>query len=64
MDKEKARQFFRVRLWDQNELIDQVLENYDKLDEELRAELSLKRIWTVAQSKKIIPTNRGVTSVS
>lgn len=49
VDKEKARQFFRVRLWDQNTLIDQILENYDKLDEELRAELPLKRIWTVAQ---------------
>lgn len=50
VDKEKARQFFRVRLWDQNALIDQILENYDNLDEDLRAELPLKRIWTVAQT--------------
>lgn len=48
VDKEVARQFFRVRLWDQQALIDQVLANYDKLDEDLRAELPLKRIWTVA----------------
>jgi restriction system protein len=49
VDRENARQFFRVRLWDQNALIDQILEHYDKLDEDLRAELPLKRIWTVAQ---------------
>src|SRR6516225_7886975 len=42
VEKETARQFFRVRLWDQNALIDQILENYDKLDEDLRAELPLK----------------------
>ena len=52
VDKEKARQFFRVRLWDQNALIDQILDNYDKLDEDLRAELPLKRIWTVAQTEE------------
>lgn len=48
--KETGRQFFRVRLWDQKDLIDQILDNYDKLDEEVRADLPLKQIWTVAQS--------------
>jgi restriction system protein len=51
VDKETARQFFRVRLWDQQALIDQILANYDRLDEDLRAELPLKRIWTVAQTE-------------
>ena len=41
-------QFFRVRLWDQNDLIEQLLAHYDQLDDDLRADLSLKRIWTVA----------------
>lgn len=50
VDREMARQFFRVRLWDQQALIDQILDNYDKLDEDLHTELPLKRIWTVAQS--------------
>lgn len=49
IDKEEATQFFRVRLWDQGELINQVLEYYDKLDEDIRAELPLKRIWVVAE---------------
>lgn len=49
VDKEEATQFFRVRLWDQGDLIDQVLAHYDKLDEEIRAELPLKRIWVVSE---------------
>ncbi len=48
IDKEKASQFFRVRLWDQGDLIKQLLDHYDELDEDLRTELPLKRIWTVA----------------
>ncbi|MDD3584636.1 MAG: restriction endonuclease [Kiritimatiellae bacterium] len=49
--REASRLFFTVRLWDQNDLIDQVLLNYDKLDEDIRAELPLKRIWTVASTE-------------
>ena len=45
---EASRIFFKVRLWDQNDLIDQFLMNYDKLNEDLRAELPLKRVWAVA----------------
>jgi restriction system protein len=48
VERVTAQHFFRVRLWNQNELISQVLEHYDRLDEEIRAELPLKRIWTVA----------------
>lgn len=45
---ERVKNFFKVRLWDQNDLIDNLLANYDKLDEDIRAEIPLKRIWTVA----------------
>ena len=48
VDKEVPTQFFRVRLWDQDTLIGELLANYDKLDEDLRTELPLKRIWTLA----------------
>lgn len=48
VDKEKAAQFFRVRLWDQDTLIEEILSVYDKLDDDLRTELPLKRIWTVS----------------
>ncbi|MBN2270530.1 MAG: restriction endonuclease [Sedimentisphaerales bacterium] len=48
IDKEEANQFFRVRLWDQKDLIEQLLKHYDKLDADIRADLALKEIWTVA----------------
>lgn len=47
IDREKPAQFFRVRLWDQDDLIDALLSNYDKLGEDLRTDIPLKRIWTV-----------------
>lgn len=50
--REASRLFFKVRLWDQNDLIDHFLAHYDKLDEDLRAELPLKRIWTVAAAEE------------
>lgn len=49
VDREEATQFFRVRLWDQGDLIGQILENFDKLDEEVKAELPLKRIWVATE---------------
>ena len=48
VDKEAAVQFFRVRLWDQQDIIDQVLDHYERLDEDIQAELPLKRIWALA----------------
>ena len=46
--REVPSQFFKVRLWSANELIEQLLANYDKLDPDIKAELPLKRIWTIA----------------
>lgn len=48
VQKELAGSYFRVRLWSQTELLDALFDVYDKLDDDLRAELPLKRIWTVA----------------
>ena len=46
--KELATSFFKVRLWNRADLLEQLFETYDRLDEDIRAELPLKRIWTVA----------------
>jgi len=46
--KESRGSFFRVRLWNSDDLLERVFWNYDKLDEEIRAELPLKRIWALA----------------
>jgi len=48
VQKELAASFFRVRLWSQTELLEALFANYEQLDADLRAELPLKRIWTVA----------------
>lgn len=51
IDKQIASHFFRVRLWDQDALIDEILAHYDDLDEELRAELPLTGIWTESRAQ-------------
>lgn len=52
VEREIASQFFRVRLWDQDALIKELLDHYSQLDEDLRAEIPLKRIWTVATQEE------------
>jgi restriction system protein len=48
VQKELAASFFRVRLWTQKELLEALFAQYDNLEADLKAELPLKRIWTVA----------------
>ncbi len=48
VQKELAASFFRVRLWAQKELLEALFAHYDHLDDDLKAELPLKRIWSVA----------------
>jgi restriction system protein len=44
----EARQlFFEVRLWDAGDVVAALLEHYDRLPADLRAELPLKRIWAL-----------------
>lgn len=52
VQKELAASFFKVRLWSQKELLENFFANYDLLDAEIKAELPLKRIWTVAVQEK------------
>ena len=39
--------FFRVRLWGRDELLDNLFSTYDRLPEDIRAELPLRRTWTL-----------------
>ncbi|WP_080406100.1 restriction endonuclease [Burkholderia ubonensis] len=48
VDKEETQQYFHMRLWDSDDLIDELLAVYDKLDADIRAQLPLKRVWTLA----------------
>lgn len=52
VQKELATQFFRLRLWTRKELLEQLFEQYDRLDEDLKAELPLKRVWMAAAQEE------------
>ncbi|WP_028926266.1 restriction endonuclease [Pseudonocardia acaciae] len=45
---ESRRLFFQVRLWDSGDVIDRVQSLYESFPPELRAEIPIRRIWTVA----------------
>ncbi len=47
VQKELARDFFRVRLWSRKDLLEKLFAHYDRLPEEIRLALPLKRVWMV-----------------
>ena len=40
-------QFFKVRLWSRIDILNEFLENYDRLDDDIKQEIPLKRIWVL-----------------
>lgn len=47
-EAEVRREFFKVRVWNADDLIRELTDVYDQLPDDLQAELPLKRIWTLA----------------
>lgn len=47
VDKEAAREYFKIRLWDADDLVQMIQENYDNLPEDIQNELPLKMIWVL-----------------
>ena len=47
VDARRNELFFRIRMWGRTQLVDALLETYERLPEEFRAELALRRIWTL-----------------
>lgn len=45
--RESSRQFFEIRLWGPDDLVKAILEHYDNLSDEIRAELPLRRLWSL-----------------
>lgn len=45
--EEGRRSFFEIRFWDSMNLIDEFLKVYEKLPDDIQAEIPLKRIWTI-----------------
>ncbi|GAB4329608.1 MAG: restriction endonuclease [Candidatus Zixiibacteriota bacterium] len=44
---DERRQFFEIRLWDSGDVVSGVLAHYDRLPENIKAELPLKRVWVL-----------------
>lgn len=44
---EAKQSFFTIRLWDSGDLFKAIVRNYDRLSDELQAELPLKRCWAL-----------------
>lgn len=49
VNSENRKEFFRIRLWDSDALIEAVTSCYEKLAAEIQADLPLQRIWTVVE---------------
>lgn len=46
--KQEAKDaFFTIRLWDQGNILQEIFKYYERFDDELKAELPLKRIWSL-----------------
>lgn len=52
VEKEAARQFFKIRLWDSNELVSMIQNYYEQLPADIQAELPLKRIWALVPEEE------------
>jgi len=50
--KEASRLFFELRLWDADDLVRAILENYHNLPDDLQADLPLKRIWVLVNPEE------------
>ena len=45
---ETAKQFFEIRLWTHKEIIEEFLQYYDQMDDDIKELIPLKRIWVVS----------------
>ena len=51
VEQERGNQFFRIRLWDSNDVITELFNNYKKLSPEIQAEIPLKQIWMLSDDE-------------
>ena len=47
--REGRQETFKIRLWDQNDLVQAIYRSYEKLPDEIQAELPLKRVWMLVR---------------
>jgi restriction system protein len=47
---EARKNFFNIRLWDESDIVENVLQYYEKFPEEIKTDLPVKRIWVLVQT--------------
>jgi restriction system protein len=47
--KEARDEFFSIRLWSLNDIVENIFKYYDKFSDELKAEMPLKRMWILVE---------------
>ena len=47
VEREARKEYFRVRLWTATDLLKALYRTYEKLPEEIQAEIPMQRIWTI-----------------
>lgn len=47
VEKERAKHFFEIRLWDHNDVIREFLDNYENLSPEIQEIVPLRKIWVL-----------------
>jgi restriction system protein len=52
VEKETIKQFFKIRLWDSDELVMMLQTHYEQLPADIQAELPLKRIWALVPEEE------------
>lgn len=52
VERQTNQQFFRIRFWDSDDVLRALFSNYERLPEELRKQLPLKRIWTLVPDEE------------
>jgi restriction system protein len=50
---EARQQVFKVRLWDQSDIVNAIFRNYEHLSPEVQAELPLKRVWMLVREEAV-----------
>lgn len=48
--KVSQQSFFKIRWWDQVEIVNQIMANYEKFSDEMKLKLPLKQIWTLVEN--------------
>ena len=49
--REARQSFFKIRLWGPEEILNALFTTYDRLPDELRSEIPLKRVWTLVSEE-------------